>query len=503
MNSFADFKKIAPYLTNPLVLSGLAIFLFFGIAKLLIQSKIIPPLSKDGGTEITRTILNYGFILALLSVISGVFLQAFSKLLDHKDGSSVVSHLKNRAEIARTNVFSEACSDLAMIGTSINTVETFPLDLFEKWEKRRVNETESAFRERSKTHYRDYSSQVGQLISLVRYSDQAFKAQQNDLMSLENDSLSRFKNSYQHLEWANDALQSFCGDAQHQIGLDKSDVETHAAILSQRDERLAKARAELCEAAASLCLVATSPSDFGLVSYGLQFAGIQIDFKDQSDGSRACMQKNIEYRKAVHSALATRTEKLKGAAQREVSRRISDPYLLFLRKTLGLTATLSDADAWSLDKKTFNDNASTFPELMTLASTSFLESDGDYAVKYIEKAMKTPKLSPIYQRYLAASVERLKHPDDFGETLGFMVMELEKGGLFEASGIRQADILLSLDNHPLMESGDISKALARTSDHSFIVGLLRDGKRIEIPITPGRSAGVSLVALVCFDANRF
>jgi hypothetical protein len=69
--SVADFAKVAPYLGNPLTLVGFALFLFFGIHRLLIKSRIIPPIARTDAPAIIKALLRYGFWISVLVLILG------------------------------------------------------------------------------------------------------------------------------------------------------------------------------------------------------------------------------------------------------------------------------------------------------------------------------------------------------------------------------------------------------------------------------------------------
>lgn len=68
------FVTIVPYLSNPFVLIGLAVFLFFGLQHALIKSGLIKPLSKRASSNIAQLLIKYAFILSLLTVIFGFIL---------------------------------------------------------------------------------------------------------------------------------------------------------------------------------------------------------------------------------------------------------------------------------------------------------------------------------------------------------------------------------------------------------------------------------------------
>lgn len=78
LTSIGEFAKVAPYLTNPLVLIGFVLLLFFGIQTALIKSGILPPVSKTASGKIVRLLLNHAFIVALLLILSGFGLAAWN-----------------------------------------------------------------------------------------------------------------------------------------------------------------------------------------------------------------------------------------------------------------------------------------------------------------------------------------------------------------------------------------------------------------------------------------
>jgi tetratricopeptide (TPR) repeat protein len=71
MPEVSGFAEIAPYLTNPLVLAGFGLLLFFGLLHALLKSKVMPTVTqRTGGRAVLRGI-NYGFIVALVVIVLG------------------------------------------------------------------------------------------------------------------------------------------------------------------------------------------------------------------------------------------------------------------------------------------------------------------------------------------------------------------------------------------------------------------------------------------------
>lgn len=74
-SSPSAFEKIAPYLKHPLVLVGFVLFLFFGVHRQLIESRIIQPLDPKASSAVVLAILEYGFWIALAVIMLGIGLQ--------------------------------------------------------------------------------------------------------------------------------------------------------------------------------------------------------------------------------------------------------------------------------------------------------------------------------------------------------------------------------------------------------------------------------------------
>jgi hypothetical protein len=77
--NLGEFTQLAPFLGNPLVLVGFVLFLLFGVHRLLIKSKIIPPVPQSAAPAIVKMILRYGFWVALLIIVLG-FIYAYAQL---------------------------------------------------------------------------------------------------------------------------------------------------------------------------------------------------------------------------------------------------------------------------------------------------------------------------------------------------------------------------------------------------------------------------------------
>ncbi|CAK8724864.1 Tfp pilus assembly protein PilF [Candidatus Electrothrix aarhusensis] len=73
--NITGFDKVAPYLTNPLVLVGFVLMLAYGIHWQLMKSGLLTQATKKDSALIIRIFLRYGFWLALVLVLAGFGLQ--------------------------------------------------------------------------------------------------------------------------------------------------------------------------------------------------------------------------------------------------------------------------------------------------------------------------------------------------------------------------------------------------------------------------------------------
>jgi hypothetical protein len=77
MPGLSSFAKIAPYLTNPLVLAGFALFLAYGVCWALLRSGILRPIDQAEGSKIVRLIIHYGFWTAIGMALLGFIFEAY------------------------------------------------------------------------------------------------------------------------------------------------------------------------------------------------------------------------------------------------------------------------------------------------------------------------------------------------------------------------------------------------------------------------------------------
>ncbi len=79
MDELKGFARIAPYLSDPLVLVGFAVLLLFVLFRSLIGSGLIPVLGQEAGGQVVKSILDYGFYVVALVIVLGFAHAHFSR----------------------------------------------------------------------------------------------------------------------------------------------------------------------------------------------------------------------------------------------------------------------------------------------------------------------------------------------------------------------------------------------------------------------------------------
>jgi hypothetical protein len=87
MNELKGFARVAPYLSDPLVLVGFALLLMFLLFRALIGSGLIPVLEQEAGGRAVERILDYGFYVVALVIVLG-FAHAHFRQRPHAAGGT-------------------------------------------------------------------------------------------------------------------------------------------------------------------------------------------------------------------------------------------------------------------------------------------------------------------------------------------------------------------------------------------------------------------------------
>lgn len=96
-----EFEKVAPYLSDPLILIGFFLFLFFSFSRYLLKRGIIPPLGKAHGYRALRLILLYGFLfgLAIIGLGFGLKYRSLAEVEQRKAVALLKSEMETNAAL--------------------------------------------------------------------------------------------------------------------------------------------------------------------------------------------------------------------------------------------------------------------------------------------------------------------------------------------------------------------------------------------------------------------
>ena len=486
MNDFEWFSKITTYLTHPLVLVGFVLFLFFGIHKLLITSGIIKPVSEFEGSVIIKILLQYGFIIALIIIITGFSLKAWQVYFEsnNRDGKIAVEEVKK-----------EILDNFLNLSMLINAIEVNKPAAF--WGIRRLNETELAYQDRAENYFRDYQQQIHAHLQASKYSTAIYQSFNRNLSYADAKEKEPIGNIYQQFNEVIDAINRFDAGLLHILSLKLSDSERVAKTVALYQEKVINAKIAIFSAAAQYCLLLNNETDAKILSDRLALTKIQVDLKPGREGFQLATNEISKLYQDKAKVLSLQLTPVT-SAQREVQRQIKDPYLIMLRKTVGLTDELSEGQIYSLRNKKIIDETDPV-ELFKLAANSFLESDGSASIVYYDKALKSGKLSSILEQYAALSLDRLRNPEKYEGSIGLMIYKINSGGGFDKAGLRIADVLLSLDGKALYEPMDIASALGKEKHSPFVLRLIRNNEYTKAVIHSGESLGVVLTQLVVLN----
>ena len=107
MPELGGFAKIAPYLTNPLVLAGFALFLLLAFLRALLKSPKVAVLTQKASGQVLLRAVNYGFIAAVLVILLGfalVFYQTQRTTVDIDKTLGNLLQATSRAASAETRL---------------------------------------------------------------------------------------------------------------------------------------------------------------------------------------------------------------------------------------------------------------------------------------------------------------------------------------------------------------------------------------------------------------
>lgn len=124
-------------------------------------------------------------------------------------------------------------------------------------------------------------------------------------------------------------------------------------------------------------------------------------------------------------------------------------------------------------------------EVVGVNSQIFSPTGGSHGISFsipIDEAIRVANIlrTDGFVRRGKIGVTIANSPDDEGK--GAKVMDVEAGGAADRARIKEGDVIVSFDGKPILESIDVSRAVAAKAGATVKVEIIRSGKRISLTV---------------------
>ncbi len=401
---------------------------------------------------------------------------------------------EKRYQSAYNLVKDELILNFISLAVLIEGIESSKPEKF--WDIRKPNESEDTYQERAERSHSDYQSFIFQIVQSFSLKEDVYNSHQLYL-SHNSTIANKIKKVYQYQKQLIDDFNAYSQGLLHNLSLSYSDTELTAKNLSLHAEKIINARISFLNAL--LYFVQVDPTQISNLKETLQI--INIEFQAASS------EEIIKEILVTISALSD--EKAKIFAERikmperdeEINRLITDPYLLMLRKTVGLSDTLSESEAWALKHKKIQTDITESTKLLSAAAYSYLESDGNAAKYYFEKALSNDDYSPTMRLFIEKSLDRLNSPDMFDGSIGLIILELDSESLLKDKNMQIGDILYKFNNEIVNEPSEVSSAIAKTNkdDNCLLEFYTLNGEIRRVAVPGSTPLHCKLSQLICLN----
>ncbi|MDL1965004.1 MAG: PDZ domain-containing protein [Deltaproteobacteria bacterium] len=392
----------------------------------------------------------------------------------------------------------EALENFLSLTTLIEAFENHPPQPF--WDKRRPNESETAFQDRAKSFHKGYKDEVAHIIQKFPISTEVYNSHQRELVH-RPEIATKLKGTYSFQKQVPTSINEYIEHLMKNIKFNITDTELAIINSSVFNEKLISAKILLYRAAAQYILTTNNDSDIEHFKEFFDAPGFSIA---QSGSKEIWQEINIITAKLYEDnskIIANRLTTKKKSEQREIDRLIKDPYLLMLRKSTGMQSTLSEGEAWALKNKELNEKEDVPDKLLSLAAFSYLESDGRASKYYFQKALQNPNLSELQRQFISASLKRVQEPDIFEGSIGVMIFDVVEEGVADRAGLKQGDVIYKINGVLINEPLEISSIIGKTSkDDDTLFEVKRKNKTKRIAIKGGRSLNFKATQLIILNA---
>lgn len=409
-------------------------------------------------------------------------------------GNISIGDVASRQEDARVKINFEIKGNLSELATSIQAIESLKPEPF--WDKRKVNETEQNYQTRAEGAFLKYKELITSEISKNKYSRNVYLSFINQIV--DKNVLEKLENIYSHFEEVIYYMHSYDDYLNHLLSLGIGDKRRSTDCLSRHSEILTSLKIHLLESAAYYFTAFNDYADGNEILLSLSIANIHIDIAAGQKPFSQCHKKIAEY--AAEKTEILRERIVTDKKTRHIDPDIHDPYIVMLRKTVGLCEALSESEIRWLENSDIDMEETDPLKLFKLAAFSYIELDGEASIIYFERILTLSDIPLIHRMFAENSLHRLKNPEFYQGALGIMVLGVNNYGGLERAGVQAGDVIITINGQPLLEPFDLSAVLAsEKAGTPVLLKLVRNKSYSTIILNSGEPAGAVLSQLVIYN----
>ena len=367
------------------------------------------------------------------------------------------------------------------------------------WDIRKPNESEDTYQERAINFHKDYQQYIFQMIQKFPINQDVYNSHK---ISISHNSkiANKIQKTYYWLTEAYGDLISYSDGLRHNINLGYSELELYHKNKSLCQEKYINTRILLLQSIDYF--IEAYPNENVIISSVCDDLGYQTQFESNSFKKKEIKVELSRLFKKKREIIGERIKKPK--RKEEIDRIVKDPYLLMLRKSVGLKDTLTESEVWSLKQKEIDMSITSSSDLVSAAAFSYIESDGRASIIYLEKALANNDFSETIKIFIEKSIERLKNPDIYDGSIGLIILEIDDVSVLKNKGLKVGDIIYKMNGELLIEPSDISSMLAKTKkEEDVLLEIAQSKEQIKKIAIPGSTTiGCKVSQLVTLNSYQ-
>ena len=421
-------------------------------------------------------------------------------VIGQKVEGDLTTSAKLRYEAACRLVSKECSENLGRLWALHEMLSTLAPEPFAHKEKRRLNETAPAYELRAQQHHRQWLQYLGQHWQSAAFREDHYKAQQISL-SHKPDTASHFDAIYAELKGIDEYRQLLFYNAQQHFELSLSDDKLTQSLTSACDNWVFKYKSHYYMACLAFCRALAGWADTTDLWPWFAFYYLLKD-QPQEPPTDVWMNAWLANHEQYQAWLASQIHAARPEPVRNISREITDPFIRLMRKTAGLAEILSEGEYQGIRRKDYHTPETNPQELLRLAHLSFIESDGEAAIHYLQRLLDhNPSLPDGTRAYTAQSLYRLHHPDVYGDALGIMILNVTPGLNGDVAGLIPGDVLYQIGGDALLDPAEIAIQLGRLGPATLSIQFHRptDDTHRACVFKGGMPAGLLLSPLIIWN----